>query len=96
MHLYMLYGHGVCVHLDTEGIEMVPAALLSIACVVMQANLSTGPSEDYLMGPMASLQSSIAASSLAASSLNSAGWGSSLESASVVRVSCPSTTDDLA
>ena len=43
------------------------------------------------MAPMASLQSS-----LAASSLNSAGWGSSLESASVVRVSCHPKTDDLA
>ena len=61
-----------------------------------QASMAAGSSDDYLMGPMASLQSSIAASSLAASSLNSAGWGSSLESASVVRVSCPFKTEHLA
>ena len=54
--------------------------MLSPACMDVQASMSAGPCDDYLLAPTASLQSSIAASSLAASSLNSAGWGSSLES----------------
>ena len=62
--------------------------------MAVQASMPAGPSDDYLIGPMASLQTSIAASSLAASSLNSAGWGSSLESASVVRVSGPPKADN--